>query len=45
MVKLHDRFPFNLVVLVGDNLYGSRRPQDFVKKFEQPYQALLERRR
>ena len=43
MVKLHDRFPFELVVLVGDNLYGSERPQDFVKKFEQPYQALLER--
>ncbi len=43
MVQLHDRFKFDLVVLVGDNLYGSERPQDFVKKFEQPYKELLDR--
>src|SRR5438132_709343 len=29
MVKLHQRFNYELVVLVGDNLYGSERPQDF----------------
>jgi 3',5'-cyclic AMP phosphodiesterase CpdA len=29
-------------VLVGDNLYGSERPQDFQKKFEVPYKALLD---
>jgi predicted phosphodiesterase len=28
--------------MLGDNMYGSERPQDFVKKFERPYQALLE---
>ena len=37
MAKLHDRFKYNLVVLVGDNLYGAERPQDFQKKFEIPY--------
>jgi 3',5'-cyclic AMP phosphodiesterase CpdA len=30
------------VVLVGDNLYGSQRPQDFKNKFEVPYKALLD---
>ena len=43
MVKLHDRFKYEFVVLVGDNLYGSERPQDFVKKFEEPYKGLLDR--
>jgi predicted MPP superfamily phosphohydrolase len=42
MKRAHDAFPFELVTLVGDNLYGSERPQDFKKKFETPYQPLLE---
>lgn len=42
MVKLRERFKYDLVVLVGDNLYGSERPQDFRKKFELPYKALLD---
>ena len=42
MAKLHDRFKYELVVLVGDNLYGSERPQDFKKKFEDPYKPLLD---
>ena len=42
MVGLHGRFKYELVVLVGDNLYGSERPQDFQKKFELPYKALLD---
>jgi 3',5'-cyclic AMP phosphodiesterase CpdA len=40
MKVVHDTFPFELVTLVGDNLYGSERPQDFKKKFEVPYQPL-----
>jgi Calcineurin-like phosphoesterase len=43
MVALHDRFKYPLVILVGDNLYGSERPQDFQKKFEIPYKPLLDR--
>ena len=35
------RFTFPLVLMMGDNIYGSDRPQDFVKKFELPYQPLL----
>jgi hypothetical protein len=42
MSRLHDRFGYGLVVLVGDNLYGSERPQDFQKKFEIPYKPLLD---
>jgi 3',5'-cyclic AMP phosphodiesterase CpdA len=42
MAKTRAAFPFTEVILVGDNLYGSERPQDFVSKFEQPYKALLD---
>jgi predicted phosphodiesterase len=42
MKLVHDRFPFDMVALVGDNLYGSERPQDFKKKFEDPYKPLLD---
>jgi predicted MPP superfamily phosphohydrolase len=42
MAKLHGRFNYQIVVLVGDNLYGSERPQDFQKKFEIPYKPLLD---
>jgi predicted MPP superfamily phosphohydrolase len=42
MVTLHGRFKYDLVVLVGDNLYGSERPQDFKMKFELPYKPLLD---
>ena len=42
MIELHDRFKFELVILLGDNLYGSERPQDFELKFERPYKALLD---
>ena len=42
MAALHERFKYELVVLVGDNIYGSERPQDFKKKFEDPYKPLLD---
>jgi len=42
MAKVHERFPYEMVITVGDNLYGSQRPQDFKLKFEDPYKALLE---
>ena len=35
------RSPFDLVIMLGDNMYGSQQPADFVKKFEQPYAPLL----
>jgi hypothetical protein len=42
MAKVHQSFKYELVVLVGDNLYGAERPQDFKKKFEDPYKPLLD---
>jgi len=42
MAKVYQLFKFELAILVGDNLYGSERPQDFRLKFEQPYKPLLD---
>ena len=42
MVRMHSRFKYDIVVLVGDNIYGSERPQDFKRKFEDPYKGLLD---
>jgi 3',5'-cyclic AMP phosphodiesterase CpdA len=35
------RFPFDFVLMLGDNMYGRQEPRDFVQKFERPYAALL----
>lgn len=42
MVRLHERFKYDVVVTTGDNLLGSERPQDFKVKFEIPYKPLLD---
>jgi hypothetical protein len=42
MVRTYNAFKFELMILVGDNLYGSERPQDFSLKFEKPYKPLLD---
>ena len=42
MLAVYQRQPFPLIIMVGDNIYGSERPQDFARKFEVPYKALLE---
>jgi predicted phosphodiesterase len=42
MVAFHKKFPYTFVIMNGDNLYGSERPQDFVTKFEAPYKTLLD---
>lgn len=39
MVLRRATFPFEFVLMMGDNLYGS---QDFMAKFERPYQLLLD---
>src|SRR5882724_4507954 len=38
----HRQFQFDMVIMLGDNLYGSQRPADFVQKFERPYKPLLD---
>jgi 3',5'-cyclic AMP phosphodiesterase CpdA len=42
MAAVRNQFPFDFVITLGDNLYGSQRPADFITKFEKPYQALLD---
>ncbi len=34
-------FPFEFVILLGDNMYGGENARDFQNKFEKPYEALL----
>jgi Calcineurin-like phosphoesterase len=41
MARFHARFPFDRVIMLGDNIYGGQGPQDLVKKFSEPYKALL----
>jgi hypothetical protein len=43
MAKLHESFPYEFVITMGDNLYGSQTPRDFELKFEIPYKPLLDR--
>lgn len=38
----HKLFPFEFVLMLGDNLYGTEGPDDFEKKFERPYRPLLD---
>lgn len=33
---------FDFVIMLGDNIYGGHAPDDFARKFEQPYKALLD---
>lgn len=44
MLVAHEAFPFDFVVMVGDNLYGSQTRRDFAAKFETPYGSLLQMR-
>jgi 3',5'-cyclic AMP phosphodiesterase CpdA len=41
LAQLQKAFPFNSVLMLGDNLYGSQKARDFVSKFEHPYADLL----
>ena len=42
MVRFRATFPFELVIMLGDNIYGGQGPKDLVKKFSQPYKPLLD---
>jgi predicted phosphodiesterase len=38
----HKVFPFEFVLMLGDNLYGGEDPDDYEDKFERPYKLLLD---
>jgi len=42
MAQYHQLFPFNFVVMLGDNIYGGEAPKDYQKKFAGAYQKLLD---
>ena len=42
MAQAHQRFPFEFVLMMGDNIYGNKTPGDFERKFEKPYKVLLD---
>src|SRR5262245_23404805 len=42
LAEFQQRVNFTFTIMVGDNIYGSERPQDFQKKFEVPYKPLLD---
>ena len=41
MAAARAAFPFEFVLLLGDNMYGRQDPADFADKFERPYAPLL----
>jgi len=42
MMAVRQTFPFEFVIMLGDNIYGGSSPKDFEKKFEVPYKPLLD---
>ena len=42
IVKARRQFQFELVLMLGDNLYGGNDPSDYRTKFEEPYKELLD---
>jgi len=42
MDRYRQQFPFDFVVMLGDNIYGGNSPSDYKRKFEEPYKALLD---
>jgi predicted phosphodiesterase len=41
MTRAWGAYPFEFVLMTGDNIYGGEDAADYVKKFERPYQKLL----
>ena len=42
MVAFHGESPFDLVIMVGDNIIGADAPADMRAKFETPYKPLID---
>jgi hypothetical protein len=42
LAAVRAKFPFTFTLMLGDNLYGSEKPDDFAEKFERPYKPLLD---
>jgi hypothetical protein len=42
LIAARAKFPYEFVLMMGDNLYSGSGPKDYQKKFEEPYKALLD---
>ena len=42
MTDYRRAFPFEFVLMMGDNIYGGEAPKDYKRKFEDVYRSLLE---
>lgn len=42
MIAWRGTFPFDFVVMLGDNIYPPHAADDYLKKFEEPYRPLLD---
>ena len=42
MARFHAMFPFDFVLMLGDNIYGGKGASGFKRKFEDPYRPLLD---
>ena len=44
MLRYRQAFPFEFALMVGDNMYGSEKSEDYKKKFEDVYKPLLDQK-
>lgn len=44
MLRSRQSFPYEFVLMVGDNLYGGEKPADYMTKFEDVYRPLLDQK-
>lgn len=42
MLRYRQAFPYEFVLMLGDNMYGGEKPEDFKLKFENVYKQLLD---
>ncbi|HEV8524850.1 MAG TPA: metallophosphoesterase [Terriglobales bacterium] len=42
LAEYYQKYPFEFVLMLGDNIYGGKQPKDYQKKFEVPYKPLLD---
>jgi calcineurin-like phosphoesterase family protein len=42
LAAYNTKFHYDLVLMLGDNIYGSKKPEDYRAKFELPYKKLLD---
>jgi hypothetical protein len=40
--EMRQRFPYEFVLMMGDNMYGGESARDFQNKFEKPYKPILD---